>query len=129
MPDIPTNPRYLNVDLDVHAMTDPQVLMDHWAKSMIPLVEPADTGEPFVRFELYEPFQNAADTIRCFCDAVEELPPHLLQFWQECPERRLDIGYDSGQTNPLLVEQLPAELLARVAQHFTGLVITIYPVE
>jgi|GEM_PF-1825272 len=122
-----SSPRFLNADLDIEAHTDLHPLMAHWRDQLCSLVQPADTGTHFVRFELLEQHTNAADTIRKFCEVVENLPTELLGFWRQCPVRSLDIGYDSGDHKPVLLENLPAALLARVAQYFTALNITIYP--
>lgn len=119
-------PHFLNVDLDIHAHADLQPLIAHW-KQLIPLVIPEDTGDNFVRFELGEAFPTASETILHFCGAVENLPPDLLEFWYQCPQRILDIGYESGSTGPILQEALPSELLLKIAQYFTSLDISLYP--
>lgn len=121
-------PHFLNVDLDIRAHADLQPLVEHWRDQLCQLGSGIDTDPFFVTLECSEGYKNAADTIRQFCEAVESLPPHLLHFWQQCPARILDIGYDSGSERPVLQENLPAELLARVARHFTELKVTIYPI-
>ena len=122
------SPYFLNVDLDIHAHADLQPLIAYW-KQLIPLVTPEDAGTNFVRFELDEDYPTASETIRHFCAAVENLPPDLLQFWHYCPQRILDIGYESGTERPILQEALPVELLLKVAQYFTSLDVSIYPSE
>ncbi len=119
-------PHFLNVDLDIHGLTDLQPLIAHW-QQLIPLVTPEEAGYNFVRFELGEAYPTAYETIRHFCAAVENLPPDLLQFWYQCPKRILDIGYESGAERPILQDALPAELLLKVAQYFTSLDISLYP--
>lgn len=122
-----THPYFLNVDLDVHALIDPQPLIDHWQGTLIPLVVPIDTATPFVRFEHKDASTDAVALLYKFCDLVEALPPTLQAFWIQCPKRILDIGYDSGTETPISVTALPADLLANLSKHFTQLSITIYP--
>jgi hypothetical protein len=119
-------PHFINVDLDIHAHADLQPLIAYW-KQLFPLVSPEDAGGNFVRFELKEHYPTASETIQHFCAAVENLPPDLLQFWYQCPQRILDIGYESGAKRPMLQDALPVELLLKVAQHFTSLDISLYP--
>jgi hypothetical protein len=125
--EVPSPPRFLNVDLDVMAPDDPQVLIEHWREQFVFLVAPADTGTPFVRFECLAETTSAVETLQRFCEAAEGLPPELAEFWQRCPQRILDIGYESGSARPSLIDTLPSGLLARVTQHFTDLTITLYP--
>ncbi len=119
----------MNVDLDIHAHADLQPLIDHWQDQLIPLVSPTIAGAHFVRFELADSYPTASETIQYFCTAVENLPPDLLQFWQQCPKRILDIGYESGTERPMLQDALPMELLLKIAQYFTSLDISLYPSE
>ncbi len=123
-------PRYLNVDLDVEGERDYiEALLIHWQAHIVTLNTPAESGLPAARIELghEDPNTNAAATIAQFCTLVENLPPDLREGWHRCPLRVLNIGYNSGQQRPALVEALPAALLARVAQFFSALEITLYP--
>lgn len=122
-------PQFLNVDLDVEAHADLQPLIDYWNDHLIALVQPSDTGTHFARFESVVQPEDAPEAIRLFCDAVEGLPADLAAFWQQCPVRRLDIGYDSGSEAPYHHTELPADLLARAAHYFTGIGIVLYPIE
>ena len=119
-------PHFLNVDLDVYGHADLQPLIAHW-KELLTLLTPEEAGTNCVRFELGEGYPTASETIQHFCTAVENLPPDLLEFWYQCPQRILDIGYESGAQRPMLQDALPVELLLKVAQHFTSLDISIYP--
>lgn len=124
-------PRYLNVDLDVEGERDfIEALLIHWQANIIALNTPAESGRPAARIELVQEDlnANAATTIAQFCTLVENLPPDLQLGWHQCPLRVLNIGYDSGRQRPALVEALPDALLARVAQSFSALEITIYPI-
>lgn len=121
-------PRFLNVDLDVVGTFEGiAALLRHWDNHVATLNTPDETGEPAARIELATSYPNAAETIAQFCALVDELPPALREVWDLCLSRVLNIGYDSGQQRPALVEALPATLLARVAQSFSALEITIYP--
>ncbi|MDX1911384.1 MAG: hypothetical protein SFV22_07855 [Saprospiraceae bacterium] len=122
-------PRFLNVDLDVEAGGELYPLLEHWKGLMVALVEPSDTDRNFVRLEHSTQPSDAADAIRRFCEAVETLPPDLADFWQHCPVRQLDIGYESGHEPPCYQETLPADLLARAARCFTGIGMIVYPAE
>ncbi|HMQ50215.1 MAG TPA: hypothetical protein PKA00_22275 [Saprospiraceae bacterium] len=120
------NVHFMNVDLDIRASSDPQLLMDHF-KNWVPLVLPADTGSPFVRFELDEPYPDAESTILAFCGDLEIMPEHIAHFWEQCPERCLDIGYYSGNEGQVLTNRFAPATLEKIARFFTQLVITIYP--
>lgn len=117
---------FMNVDLDIMALSDPQILMDHF-KNWVPLVLPADTSTPFVRFELDEQHTNAESAILAFCRDLEKMPESIARFWEQCPERCLDIGYYSGNEGEVLTNSFAPTTLEKIARFFTQLVITIYP--
>jgi len=128
--DVADVPRYLNVDLDVEGERDYiEALLAYCNEHITTLNTPAESGLPAARIQLAQeyPDGNAAATIAQFCTLVENLPPDLRDGWHRCPLRVLNIGYDSGRQRPALVEALPAALLARVAQSFSALEITLYP--
>jgi hypothetical protein len=120
--------RFLNVDLDIEGTANLTPLRSHWSEVMIDLVEDSEMIPNVARFELLKSRPNATETIQRFCEVVESLPPDLLQIWNQCPVRHLNIGYDSGKKRPALIETIPSALLARVVRSFTALEITIYPV-
>lgn len=122
------SPHFLNVDLDIRVHADPQALIDHWQKELIVLVDESKSDLKLLRFECVEQYPNAAECIEAFCTLVEQLPTDLMQFWQKCPERVLDIGYESGTERPVTLESFSSELLKRVHTHFTALNLAIYPV-
>lgn len=121
------SPHFLNIDLDIRVHADPQALIDHWQKELTVLVDESKSDLKLLRFECVESYENAAECIQAFCTLVEQLPPDLMQFWQECLERVLDIGYESGSTKPVLIDALSAEVLIKLGRYFTGLNFTIYP--
>lgn len=121
------SPHFLNVDLDIRVHADPQALIDHWQDDLIVLVDESKSELKLLRFECVEQYSNAVQCIEAFCTLVEQIPPDLVQFWQECPERILDIGYESGSEHPALSDDFSVSLLQKVSAHFTQLKITIYP--
>jgi hypothetical protein len=120
-------PQFLNVVLDIQAHADLQPLIDYWKGQLFPLVSPEDAVANFMVFQLNDGYPTASETIRHYCAAVENLPPDLLQFWYQCPQRILDIGYESGTERPILQDALPVELLLKVTRYFTSLDISLYP--
>lgn len=123
------SPHFLNVDLDIRVHTDPQLLIDHWQEELTVLVNESNSDLKLLRFEWAEEYPNAAACIQAFCTLVEQLPAELMEFWLQFPERVLDIGYESGNTRPVLYDALSAEVLIKVGKYFTGLNFTLYPSE
>ena len=125
-PDIISEPiRFMNVDLDIEAPEHPQLLMDFF-KNWVILVHPDDTGMPLIRYEHTAHMTDPETTILAFCEDLEQMPENISAFWFSCPVRCLDIGYQCGSEDPVLVNSFSSNTLQLVAAFFTELKITMY---
>lgn len=125
-PDKPVH--FINVDLDIESAEHPQILLDYFQDKWLVLVDPDIAESHFIRYEIQNQCDDAEATILQFCETLKDLPKEVAAFWRECPVRVLDIGYQSGKDKPVLVNSLSLNTLNLIAQYFTGLAITIYPI-
>ncbi len=125
--------QFANVDLELVSVEDLQVLIDN-------LVENVDV-QHHGRLENKNDFASLSlrnvetgvdgkpDTpIRAFCSLIEKLPLEPRQIWNNCMERRFDIGFESGNSKKGLNTNLGPETIKRIAGIHGSIAITIYPI-
>ena len=121
--------KYLNADLDLLASFDLRPLARALESRGIFVlhVDVLGDGSWMARMESDESFVSAADTVSALLTSIESLDSGSLELWKACAQRHFDLGYDCGEASPCFNDELPVNLLARMAALRISLRITLYP--
>lgn len=121
--------RYINTDLEIASPVDIAPLVAALeAAGVAPLNDTwrrAD-GSWGANFETDEQHDHPQPNIEAILAIVEALDATARQIWDGCTLCELNLGYESGDTPRVIDQQLPAELLRRIAAVGASLRITIY---
>lgn len=139
---------FLNVDLEIISDEPLDELRDVFAarqdRFFVLYCGPRQDNEFFACFEIYpdndllldvgdadeEPVMRsipAAEKMAAFCGELEALPDSARRVFDRARKRVFDVGYESGDHCPALVDTFPCDLLSRMAMLKIDLVFTVYP--
>jgi len=139
---------FLNVDLQITSAEPLDGLRDVFAargdRFFVLYCGPWQDDQFFASFEIYpdndllheigdadeEPVMRsipAAEKMAAFCDELEALPEGARRLFDRARRRVFDVGYESGDHCPNLVDTFSCDLLARMAALKIDLVFTVYP--
>lgn len=132
----PVRPRYIQVDLDLHAIFPLQELVAAFGDKVCVLhcgegvKRPGRRSSSYVAvLELNLENRPLNETLRRFCTLIESLPADAAALWKKVRHREFDIGFDSGAKRPAFNVAIAPEIVARIAKLGATIAITIYPVE
>ena len=66
--------------------------------------------------------------IALFCGSIEHLLPKARKIWDSCCTRKLDAGFESGNSPKDFQSEIRADVIKRVAELDASIAITIYPI-
>lgn len=123
-------PRYLNVDCVLGSEEPLGALIDHVKPDVFLLWSNLSSPMETAGFETKlantkGPGEDIAEFLRIF----EALPPDLKQMLIRCTEKRMDVGFESGESGDPINVPLTAALLERLAELGFELSIRIYPAD
>ncbi|MCY7348157.1 MAG: hypothetical protein LH614_18350, partial [Pyrinomonadaceae bacterium] len=126
---------FANVDLDIESNEDLQYLINCFGDEVDVLHhDQLENGNNFAVLEFH---LNAVEagikgepdiTISAFCSLIENLPLESQKTWNNCLEKRFNIGFESGNTEKRFNAEIKPETVKRVAGIGASIVITIYPI-
>jgi hypothetical protein len=126
---------FANVDLDIESKADLKPLLDCFSTDVdILFHDKLDNGNDFASLEFHLNIVKAGiygepdKTISAFCSLIENLPLEFQRIWQDCVEKRFDLGFESGNTEKRYNATIKPETVRRIAEIGASLVITIYPI-
>lgn len=123
--------RYLNIDLDLVSALPLDALVEALEKAQLHRVNgwKDNAGREHQGWEVngYIDSSGPAPTIETLLVAIETLPESALAAWNTCEVRAFDIGYNCGEEPWGFHQEVPAELLARMAALDISLRLTLYP--
>ena len=121
--------RYLNIDLVSAAPLD--ALVEALEKAKLHRVNgwKDDMGREYQGWEVngLPGFPGPAPIIELLLTAVESLPENARAAWNACESRAFDIGYSCAEEPWGFHQEIPSELLARMAALKISLRLTLYP--
>lgn len=122
---------FLNVDLEIESQNDLQILVDELAKHCSLHIHDKNLeGNDFASFSHRSAFDNYEINriISLFCDSIENLSPKAREIWDSCFTRKLDAGFESGNSPKNFQSVIRADVVKRVADLSASIAITIYPI-
>jgi len=128
MPDSDTT-RFLNVDLELVATFDLTPLLVHLNPTTFTLRDSVDDGRRTVWMELDADPKETDDAILRYAMLVESLPTEIRRLWDECEDRCLNVGIQSGVTPDASAFPISTAALGKLVAIAARLVITVYTVE
>lgn len=123
--------RYLNTDLDLVSAQPLDTLTEALESVELHRVNDwkDDEGYEHQGWETndYIDSQGPAPTIELLLAAIESLPENARAVWNACESKAFDIGYSCAEDPWGFHQEVPAELLARMATLQISLRLTLYP--
>ena len=132
----PSRPRYVQVDLDLHADFPLHDLVAAFGDSVCTLHcgEGIGTGDRSATnaytavLELNLANRPLTETLRRFCNLIESLPPPAMALWKKARRREFNIGFDSGGKRPAFNTAISHQLITRMSKLRAAVSVTIYPI-
>src|SRR4030095_2354213 len=124
MPDSVT--RFLNVDLELVATFDLAPLLEHFNPTTFTLRDSEDAGRRTVLMELYADPKDTDDAILRYAMLVESLPSDIRRLWDECEDRCLNVGIQSGLAPHASAFRISTAAIAKLVAIAARLEITGY---
>jgi hypothetical protein len=118
--------RFLNVDLELVATFDLASLLEHLSPTTFTLRDSVDDGRRTVWMELDADPKDADDAILRYAMLVESLPNDIRRLWDECEDRCLNVGIQSGLSPRVSAFRISTAALAKLAAIAARLEITVY---
>lgn len=120
--------QYLNTDLDLEAAQDLSELSGFLAKQGLYCLHVGLGADErwYARLNVEASHRQPNVAITRMLRAIRKLPPPLRAVWDACEVRAADIGYDSGYGPRYVAQELPAKILADMAQVNLVLRVTVY---
>ena len=124
MPDSIT--RFLNVDLELVATFDLAPLLEYFNPTTLTLRDSVDEQRRTVWMELYADPKDTEDAILRYAMLVESLPSDILRLWNECEDRCLNVGIQSGVAPHASAFRISTAAIAKLVAIAARLEITVY---
>jgi hypothetical protein len=124
MPDSVT--QFLNVDLELVATFDLTPLLEHFNPTTFTLRDSVDDGQRTVWMELDTDPKDTDDAILRYAMLVESLPSDIRRLWDECEDRCLNVGIQSGLTPHASAFRISTDAIAKLVAIAARLEITVY---
>ena len=118
--------RFLNVDLELVATSDLTPLLKHFDRTTFTLRDSVDEGRRTLWMELHADPKDTNDAILQYAMLVESLPSDIRRLWDECEDRCLNVGIQSGLTPHASAFRISTDALAKLVTIATRLEITGY---
>ena len=125
MPDSETT-RFLNVDLELVATFDLAPLLEYLSQPTFTLRDSVNEGRRTVWMELNADPKDTDDAIRRYAMLVESLPSDIRRLWDECEDRCLNVGIQSGLSPHASAFRISTAALAKLVAIAARLEITVY---
>lgn len=121
-------PRYLNVDCILGSQEALGALLDALKPDVFLLWSDLSGPRQSAGFETkLQATKGPQEDIAEFLRILEALPIDLREMLARCHEKRMDIGFESGQSGDPLNVSIPGKLLHRLTSLGFELSIRIYP--
>jgi hypothetical protein len=121
--------RFLNVDLELVATFDLAPLVERFDSTIFTLRDSVDEGRRTVWMELHADPKDTNDAILRYAMLVESLPSDIRQLWDECEDRCLNVGIQSGLTPHASAFRISLDAIAKLGAITARLEITVYSVD
>ena len=127
MPDSVT--RFLNVDLELVTTVDLGPLLEYFNPTMFMLRDSMDEGRRTIWMELNADPKDTDDAIMRYAMVVESLPSGIRRIWDECEDRCLNVGIQSGLAPHASAFRISTAALTKLAAIAARIEITVYSVD
>lgn len=121
--------RFLNVDLELVATFDLAPLLEHFNPTTFTLRDSVDDGRRTVWLELGADPKDTDGAILRYAMLVESLPSDIRQLWDECEDRCLNVGIQSGLTPHASAFRISPDAIAKLGTIAARLEITVYSID
>ena len=118
--------KFLNVDLELVATIDLTPLLEHLNSKTFTLRDSMDNGQRTVWMELDPDPKDTEDAILRYAALVESLPGDLRRLWDECQDRCLNIGIQTGLSPHARAFGISTAAIAKLVAISSRLKITVY---
>src|SRR5512147_364032 len=118
--------QFLNVDLELVATFDLAPLLEHFNPTTFTLRDSVDEGRRTVWMELYVDPKDTDDAILRYAMLVESLPSDTRRLWDECEDRCLNVGIQSGLAPHASAFRISPAAIAKLVAITARLEITVY---
>jgi hypothetical protein len=118
--------QFLNVDLELVATFDLAPLLEHFNPTTFTLRDSVDDGRRTVWMELDADPKDTDDAILRYAMLVESLPSDIRRLWDECEDRCLNVGIQSGLTPHASAFRISTDAIAKLVAIAARLEITVY---
>jgi hypothetical protein len=118
--------QFLNVDLELVATFDLTPLLEHLNSTTFTLRDSVDDGRRTVWMELDPDPKDTEDAILRYATLVESLPSGLRRLWDDCEDRCLNVGIQSGLSPHASAFQISTDAIGKLVAIASRLEITVY---
>ena len=118
--------QFLNVDLELVATFDLSPLLEHLNSATFTLCDSVDDGRRTVWMELDPDPKDADDAILRYAMLIESLPGDLRRLWDECEDRCLNVGIQSGVSPHASAFRISTGAIAKLVAIAARVEITVY---
>lgn len=121
--------RFLNVDLELVATFDLAPLIEYFNLTTFTLRDSMDEGRRTVWMELSGDPKDTDDAILRYAMLVESMRSDIRQLWDECADRCLNVGIQSGLFPHASAFRISTAALAKLVAIAARLEITVYSLD
>lgn len=118
--------RFLNLDLELVAAFDLAPLLEHFSPATFTLRDSVDGGRRTVWLELDADPGDTDEAILRYAMLVESLPSGIRRLWDECEDRCLNVGIQSGRAPQASAFRISTDAIAKLVAIAARLEITVY---
>jgi hypothetical protein len=118
--------QFLNVDLELVATVELNPLLEHLNSTTFTLRDSMDHGRRTVWMELDPDPKDTDDAILRYAMLVASLPGDLRRLWDECEDRCLNVGIQSGVSPHASAFRISTDTIAKLVAIAVRLEITVY---
>ncbi|HVF46117.1 MAG TPA: hypothetical protein VNA17_00975 [Pyrinomonadaceae bacterium] len=101
-------------------------LLEHFNSTTFTLRDSVDDGRRIIWMELAADPKDTEDAIVRYAMLVESLPSDLRRLWDECEDRCLNVGIQSGRSPQASAFRISTEAIAKLVAIGARLEITVY---